>query len=220
MANPPDYKTNWNHLAQTPESALLHVAGYTDEKQLKASTDITIEMLRITVGIKPDDTFLEIGCGVGRVGQYLAPKVRRWIGCDVSENMLGHARQRLAGLSNVELVPISGYDLKPIPDGSVDAVYCTVVFMHLEEWDRYAYVQEAFRILKPGGRFFCDNANLESEEGWKVFTASASFPPQNRPQHLSRCSTVPEIATYLKRAGFRDVQTITPGVWVVGWGVK
>jgi ubiquinone/menaquinone biosynthesis C-methylase UbiE len=134
--------------------------------------------------------------------------------------MLGHARQRLAGAKNVELVPISGYDLKPIPDASVDAVYCTVVFMHLEEWDRYAYVKEAYRILKPGGRFFCDNANLESEDGWKVFQASAAFPANNRPQHLSRCSTVPEIATYLRRAGFQNVQTITPGVWVVGWGTK
>ncbi len=220
MAAPIDYKTNWNNLAQTEESALLHVAGYTDEQKLKEATDITIEMLRITVGIKPEDIFLEIGCGVGRVGQHLAPRIRRWIGCDVSENMLGHARQRLAGQNNVELVPISGYDLRPIPDASVDVVYCTVVFMHLEEWDRYAYVKEAYRILKPGGRFFCDNANLESEEGWKVFLSSAAFPPDRRPQHLSRCSTAPEISTYLRRAGFKDVQTILPGVWVVGWGTK
>jgi len=215
-----DYKANWNNLSSTEESALIHVAGYTDEAKLKEATDITIQMLRITIGIKPDDTILEIGCGVGRVGKYLAPLVKKWIGCDVAENMLGHARQRLAGQANVELMPISGYDLRPIPDNSVDAVYCTVVFMHLEEWDRYAYVKEAYRILKPGGRFFCDNANLDSEEGWKVFEASAGFPAHNRPQHLSRCSTVPEITTFLRRAGFQNVQTITPGVWVVGWGTK
>lgn len=215
-----DYKANWNHLAETEESALLHVAGYTDEAKLKEATDITIEMLRITVGINPTDEFLEIGCGVGRVGKFLAPKVKRWIGCDVSENMLGHARQRLAGLNNVELVPISGYDLRPIPDASVDVVYCTVVFMHLQEWDRYAYVKEAYRVLRPGGRFFCDNANLDSEDGWKMFEASAAFPVDRRPQHLSRCSTVPEIQTFLRRAGFREPQTITPGVWVVGWGKK
>ena len=215
-----DYKSNWNKLAESEESALLHVAGYTDEAKLKESTEITIKMLEITVGIQPSDTFLEIGCGVGRVGRELAPRVRKWIGCDVSENMLKHARQRCAARSNVELVAISGYDLKPVPDASIDVVYCTVVFMHLEEWDRYAYVKEAFRVLKPGGRFFCDNANLESEDGWKMFLASAGFPPNARPQHLSRCSTVPEITTYLKRAGFQNVQTITPGVWVVGWGSK
>lgn len=215
-----DYKEAWEPLAATETSALMHVAGYTDEAQLAWATGITVKMLDITVGIRPEDTFLEIGCGVGRVGQALAPKVKRWIGCDVSANMLGHARKRLAGLANVDLVEISGYDLKPIPDASVDAVYCTVVFMHLDEWDRYAYVCEAFRVLKPGGRFMCDNANLESDEGWKLFLASAAIPPRERPKHLSRCSTVPEIAHYLKKAGFQDVQTIIPGVWVVGWGRK
>lgn len=216
----PDYKSAWNQLAATETSALLHVAGYTDEDQLKVATDITLKMLEITVGIRPEDTILEIGCGVGRVGQALAPRIRRWIGCDVSENMLHHARKRMGDQTNYDLVPISGYDLKPIADASLDVVYCTVVFMHLEEWDRFAYIKEAYRVLKPGGRFMCDNANLESEEGWKLFLASAAVPPDQRPRHLSRCSTVPEISHFLKKAGFRDVQTILPGVWVVGWGVK
>jgi ubiquinone/menaquinone biosynthesis C-methylase UbiE len=215
-----EYKDTWNQLASTAESALMHVAGNTDEAELKTSTDISMGLLRQTVGIQPGDTFLEIGCGVGRVATQLAPLVHRWIGCDVSPNMLSFAATRLAGMGNVELVPISGFDLQPIPDASVDVVYCTVVFMHLEEWDRYAYVKEAYRVLKPGGRFFCDNANLESEVGWSVFLASASFTPGSRPAHLSRCSTVPELACYLRKAGFQNVQTTCPGVWVIAWGVK
>jgi SAM-dependent methyltransferase len=216
----PGYRDTWNRLAKTAESALLHVAGYTDEEELRKSTDITLELLRLTVGIQSTDTFLEIGCGVGRVGRQLCPLVKRWIGCDVSTNMLTHAAARLKDAPNIELVPISGYDLKPIASGSIDVVYCTVVFMHLEEWDRYAYVKEAFRVLKPGGRFFCDNANLESEAGWAMFLASAAIPPAQRPHHISRCSTVQEITHFLKKAGFKNVQSICPGVWVIGWGVK
>ncbi|MGH7997046.1 MAG: class I SAM-dependent methyltransferase [Opitutaceae bacterium] len=216
----PDYKSIWNQLAQTEASALMHVAGYTDESRLAWATGITEKMLEITIGLGSADTVLEIGCGVGRVGKVVAPRVARWIGCDVSESMLAHARRRLAGLPNVELMPTNGYDLRPVPDGTVDAVYCTVVFMHLDEWDRYGYVREAYRVLRPGGRFMCDNANLESDEGWTLFLASAAVPPAERPGHLSRCSTVPEISCYLKKAGFRETQTITPGVWVVGWGVK
>jgi len=214
------YKETWEHLASSAESAMLHVAGYTDEAEMKVSTDISMGLLRQTVGILPTDTFLEIGCGIGRVAVQLAPVVRRWIGCDVSSNMLSHAARRLAGMGNVELVPINGFDLHPIPDASVDVVYCTVVFMHLEEWDRYAYVKEAHRVLKPGGRFFCDNANLESEAGWALFQASAAFPPTGRPPHLSRCSTVQELACYLRKAGFQDVKTTCPGVWVIAYGVK
>lgn len=214
------YRETWNHLAQTEESALLHVAGYTDEARIRFEAGRSIALLRDTIGIHSEDTMLEIGCGVGRVGRELAPLIKHWIGCDVSENMLTHARPRLAELPNVELVAISGNDLHPIPDNHVDAVYCTVVFMHLEEWDRFAYVREALRVLKPGGRFYCDNANLESDEGWEVFLASAAFIPGQRPIHLSRCSTLPELAVYLRRAGFRNVQTGTSGVWAKAWGVK
>ena len=218
--HPSAYKATWNHLAATEESALMHVAGYTDPEKIKEATDITLMWLRKCLGIHPMDTYLEIGCGVGRVGQALAPQVHRWIGCDVYEAMLGYAKNRLASHNNVDLVPINGFDLSPIPDASVDAVYCTVVFMHLQEWDRFNYVREAYRILKPGGRFFCDNANLDSDIGWQVFMASAAIPPEERPPHISRCSTEPEIRTYLIRAGFQDVQTQFAGVWVMGWGVK
>jgi len=220
MSELPNYKTAWNSLAETEHSALMHVAGYTDEAQLKVSAEVTLRMLQMTIGIKPEDVFLEIGCGVGRVGQYLAPRVREWIGCDVSENMLAHAGRRLKDLSNISLRSISGYDLKPIASNSVDAVYCTVVFMHLEEWDRYAYIQEAFRILKPGGRFMCDNANLESEGGWGLFQSSASIPVDQRPRHISRCSTQQEFKTFLTRAGFTQIELMLQDLWVFGWGTK
>ena len=53
----------------------------------------------------------------------------------------------------MELVEISGYDLSGVADASVDVVYCTVVFMHLESWDRYNYISEAFRVLRPRVEF-------------------------------------------------------------------
>lgn len=216
----PTYRDVWNLLADTEERAWLHIAGYTDEARLREATDITLALLRETVGVRADDVVLEIGCGAGRVGRELAPLVRQWIGCDVSTNMLEHARRRLAGLPNVELQAIGGHDLRPVPDASIDVVYCTVVFMHLDEWDRWAYVQEAHRVLRPGGRFFCDAVNIDSDAGWAVFQASAAVPPAQRPPHLTRCSSVPEIETYLRRAGFREIRTRTPAFWVIGSGVK
>ncbi len=221
MSNDPAaYKETWNRLAATAESAMMHVAGYTDETLLKANTEITLKWLSQTIGIQPTDTFLEIGCGVGRVGRELAPLVTHWIGTDVSEEMLRHAADRLRGTPNITLVPTNGFDLSQIPDASVDAVYCTVVFMHLVEWDRWRYVQEAHRVLKPGGRFFCDNANIDSDAGWDLFLASAAVPPSERPPHLSRCSSEPELRTYLRRAGFNKIRTHLGGVWVVARGEK
>ena len=198
------------------------VSGYTDEDKFHAAAEDTLDILRETVGIRPGDIFLEIGCGVGRVGRVLSPFVKQWIGCDVSANMLRLAGRRLLGLDNVRLQEISGYDLSPIADNSVDVGYTTVVFMHLEEWDRFNYILEAKRVLKPGGRFYCDNVDLASEKGWAVFEESRrTFKPQERPAQISKCSTQPEIETFLKHAGFADVRVEGRlDFWVYGWGVK
>lgn len=217
-----DYKSVWTALSGTKEDAYMVVSGYTDEDKFHADAEDTLSILRETVGIRREDVFLEIGCGVGRVGRVLAPFVKEWIGCDVSNNMLGIARRRLLGLNNTRLQEVSGYDLQPIPDASVDAVYTTVVFMHLEEWDRYNYVLEAMRVLKPGGRFYCDNVDLASKAGWEVFEESRTkFKPHERPAQISKCSTQPELETFLKRAGFTDVRVAGRlDFWAYAWGVK
>ena len=216
-----DYKSVWNSLSGSKEDAYLVVSGYTDEDKFHADAEDTLDILRETVGIRPDDTFLEIGCGVGRVGRVMSPFVKEWIGCDVSANMLRLAGRRLLGLTNTRLQEISGYDLQPIPDASVDVVYTTVVFMHLEEWDRYNYVLEARRVLKPGGRFYCDNANIASDEGWAMFEAGRTqFTARQRPAQISKCSSVPEFETFFRRANFADWHVATRPMWVYGWGTK
>jgi len=215
-----DYKTVWNALSSTESEALMQGAGYTDEALLDLPAGQTLDQLSEKIGTRSDDTYLEIDCGVGRVGRGLAPFLREWIWCDASGNMIEHARLRLDGVPNVRLVELPASDLSPIPDASVDAVYCTIVLMHLQEWDRRIYVREAHRILKPGGRFFCDNINLVSAQGWELFLASAAFPVTGRPAYRSRCSTVPEIETLLRMAGFSDVRTDTPESFVQCWGVN
>lgn len=218
-----NYKSVWNTLAESRNGAHFYVCGYTDnDEKFHRDAEDTLDVLRSTVGVSDRDVVLEIGCGVARVGRVLAPFVREWIGCDVSTNMLDQARRRLTGLQNVRLQEISGYDLQPIADASVDVVYTTVVFMHLEEWDRYNYMLEAFRVLRPGGRFYCDNVDLASPLGWEVFEQSRkTWPPHERPPQISKCSTRPELETFLRRAGFADVRIDGRlDFWIYGWGVK
>ena len=217
----PDYKATWNTLAGDRRGALFYVSGCDDEGTAWAATEDQLQLLRSTVGVRAEDVFLEIGCGVGRIGRMLAPFVKEWIGCDVSAKMLEFARRRLLGLENARLQEVSGYDLRPIGDASIDVVYSMVVFMHLDEWDRYNYVLEAMRVLKPGGRFYCDNANIADPLGWEIFEGvRTKFVPAERPAHASRCSSIPEIETYLHRAGFIDCHVETRPVWVYGWGRK
>ena len=215
-----EYKKVWSALSTTEDQAKLHVIGVTEEAALQTTGEETLKFLQDSVGIGKEDVVLEIGCGVGRVGKVVAPLCRKWIGCDVASNMLSLAAQRLKDLSNVELVEISGYNLSGIADASVDVVYCTVVFMHLESWDRYNYVLEAFRVLRPSGRIYVDNINLCSDGGWRVFENHRAFSPSNRPPHMTQNSTPQEIETYLKRAGFDEVRMRTDDDWIRAWGTK
>src|ERR1044072_3433501 len=78
-----DYKSVWNSLAGSKRDAYLVVSGYTDEEKFHADAEDTMDILRETVGVRPDDVFLEIGCGVGRVGRVLSPFVKERIGWGV-----------------------------------------------------------------------------------------------------------------------------------------
>ncbi len=215
-----DYKTVWTGLSGTQRDATTYVMGDVPEEEIRGAAAQTRGWLEETVGIGRDDVVLEIGCGIGRVGQALAPLCKRWIGCDVSPNMLQHARARLAECPNVELIEISGFDLRPVGDATVDVVYCTVVFMHLDEWDRYNYVTEAYRVLRPGGRIFIDNFSLCADAGWKVFDVHRQIPPAQRPPYISKSSTPQELEVYLRRAGFADVRMRERELWAQGYARK
>lgn len=198
----------------------MHVSGTEDEATIETSGVGTSEFLLKNVGIDPNDVVLEIGCGIGRVGKCLAPRCRRWIGADVSPRMLAFAAERLREFPNVEFVELSGNDLRPIADNSIDLVYCTVVFMHLESWDRYAYVKEAFRVLRPGGKLYVDNVDLCSDGGWAIFETHRRFPIDQRPDHITVCSTPQELQEYLKRAGFEAIESHAGGELISVWGRK
>jgi ubiquinone/menaquinone biosynthesis C-methylase UbiE len=215
-----EYKAVWTELSRTTSSAKWHVGGVEDESWFEVTGVATKETLTKTVGINQMDTVVEIGCGVGRVGKQIAPLCRKWIGCDVSPHMLKLAAERLKGLGNVELHEINGFDLQPLADGSVDVVYSTVVFMHLEEWDRFNYVSEAHRVLRPGGRIYVDNVNLCSDEGWQVFEAHRQIPSDLRPAHITKHSTMSELKTYLERARFTEIRSREVGQFIQVWGTK
>jgi SAM-dependent methyltransferase len=214
------YKSVWNSVSASEEDAKFAVSGHTDEGLYQTTGAGTRDMIAQFVGLNPDDVVLEIGAGVGRVGATIAPICKEWIGVDVSSNMVKHINTRLAGLGNVRAVESNGYDLSVIPDQSVDLVYCTVVFMHLDEWDRYSYVKEGMRVLRPGGRMLVDNVDLTSDAGWKFFEDHCKVPPAERPVQISKTSTPDELRTYFTRAGYERIEQRQWDLWITVWGYK
>ena len=106
---------------------------------------------------------LDVASGTGDIpARFLRHLVRRrgnspstlWV-TDVCPEMLALAKAKLAGVEGVRFAHADAHDLKDIADASID-VYSVSFGMKI--CDRHRAAAEAFRVLKPGGRFFCVEA--------------------------------------------------------------
>jgi SAM-dependent methyltransferase len=216
-----EYKKVWDRQTGDIDAASLAVGGFTDEANMEETGRYSVGVLKSVVGVGGCDVVLEIGCGIGRVGKVISRECLHWFGADISGGMLRHAASRLAGCPNTTLVELSTVGLQEFPCDSFDLVYCTIVFMHLFEWDRYRYVEEAYRVLRPGGRCYFDNFHLESESGWRLFLEGSLYPLSTRPAHISMASTKEEFVAFLTHAGFDDVCIYElPNELIAGTGLK
>ena len=105
--------------------------------------------------LKPGQTVLDLGSG-GGIDVLLSAKrvgpTGKAYGLDMTDEMLALARenQRKAGATNVEFLK-GTIEAIPLPDDSVDVIISNCV-INLSS-DKDAVLREAFRVLRPGGRF-------------------------------------------------------------------
>ena len=100
--------------------------------------------------LRADAAVLDVGCGPGTITVGLARRAGRVVGLDMSEDMVGAARDHAAteGVANVTFEVGSAYEL-PSDDGSFDVVYAHQVLQHLA--DPIRALREFRRVLRPGG---------------------------------------------------------------------
>src|SRR5213593_1377915 len=105
--------------------------------------------------LRPVDIVLDLGSGGGidvlLSAQRVGPTGKAY-GLDMTDEMLALARanQHKAGVANVEVLK-GEIERIPLPDASVDVVISNCV-INLSA-DKRRVLAEAFRVLKPGGRF-------------------------------------------------------------------
>jgi ubiquinone/menaquinone biosynthesis C-methylase UbiE len=158
------------------------------------------------VPLKPGDTVLDLGSGGGIDVLLSARRVGptgKVYGLDATDDMLALARenQRKAGVGNVEFIK-GTIEAIPLPECSVDVVISNCV-INLSA-DKDAVLREAFRVLKPGGRFAVSD----------VVSRGAVTDELRRDMALwvgciSGALDEAEYTTKLRKAGFDDVSLET-----------
>lgn len=125
-------------------------------------------------GVSSDDLVVELGCGTGQVAELVLERVpSRYLGVDVSAEMLARARRALEPLgSRVELRQEPAHRLT-LEAGAAAGAYGVDVLHHVA--DRPATLAELRRVLRRGGR-----ACFLEGNPWYPLNALLALRPEER----------------------------------------
>ena len=110
---------------------------------------------------------IDVACGTGDIGKLFLDNTNKHnnITCvDPNKGMIGKGKQKLFNYKNIEWV-ISPAEKLPLPDNKYD--FYTISFGLRNTKNLNKALSEAYRVLKPGGRYLClefskiQNSNLE-----------------------------------------------------------
>jgi SAM-dependent methyltransferase len=202
------YETLYEALAkQLPPNASIGAGDF----ELIGRTELGLLQME---GLKPDSTLVDFGCGTGRLAVHVIPRLQeggRYIGIDISETMLAHARA-LVG----EKAPLAscGVDFLhqttpvfPLPNKSVDMICAFSVFTHMEHEDTFLYLRDGRRIIKDHGRFIFSCLPMDLALSREFFAAQAAVAPVSRWSSVRNVTTTQEFMTTLARmAGWDTVR--------------
>lgn len=195
---------------------------------------------------RPDQRFLDVAGGTGDIAFRIRDHaIRRFGGqapeitlCDINDQMLQEGRKRAIDKGVVQNITWLCGDAMSLPVESASMDAYTIAFGIRNVTDIDAALRDAYRVLKPGGRFLClEFSHVEAEPLAKLYDvysmhliprfgqlfAGASEPYQYLVESIRQFPDQRAFADKVRQAGFAHVsyRNLTGGVVAIhsGWKV-
>jgi ubiquinone/menaquinone biosynthesis C-methylase UbiE len=151
---------------QQSEEASVALYSLGSPALLRAATEEIAAQLEAWGSLGEAKSALDIGCGIGRMEQALAPQLGRIDGIDVSPAMIAVARRRCGALPNALFSVCSGLDLRAFDDACFDLVLAVDSFPYLVQSGMAlvaTHFAEARRVLRPNGELVVLNFSYRDD---------------------------------------------------------
>jgi SAM-dependent methyltransferase len=183
-------------LGKTEADVTLEDLGPVEEFHIggrQASADFLDQL-----DLQPDDSVLDVGCGLGGVARFAASRYgSRITGVDLTQEYVqtGRVLTRWVGLQDCIVLEQGSATAMSYIDASFDKAYMMHVGMNIA--DKSALMNEVFRVLKPGGRLGIFDIMRTSDD-------ELAFPvPWASEAKGSALATLGEYKLALEAAGFQ-----------------
>lgn len=143
------------------------------------------------------ESVIEFGCGTGAFTKYLADYNLEIIGVDISEECISYAKKN--EIKNTKFI-VGDIEHLDFEDNSFDIVVASGVLHHFPDF--LEVLKEAYRVLKPGGRFFAYEPNRKNPIMWLYRDKHSPFYSDKGVTSQERPLAKQEIENNLNKAGF------------------
>lgn len=120
---------------------------------------------RIAFNRLDNSRIVELACGHGRHSAQMLDWPNHKVLVDIVQENVDFCRERFAGRKDYVVHKNNGVDFEFLGDASQTAIFSYDAMVHFDHLVIFDYLQEAARVLVPGGKFLLHHSNYAGNPG-------------------------------------------------------